>query len=138
MDRASTAVGKEELGGVSVHIKLVVGGDDLEPIVDDVLAEDGGSGLFVGVAEPTESGVDTGHWAAGCWGLSLFAVLVFQDQGQGLGWTHCPLLLSWLVSGKREEWEVAFPPIGLLPATEAVVGSGLGVVRVERVLVGCG
>jgi hypothetical protein len=40
------------------------------------------------------------------------------------------------VSGRRGEWGVAFPLVGLLPATEAVAGSGLGAVRVERALVG--
>ena len=55
---------------------------------------------------------------------------------QGLGWTHCPLLLSWLMSGRRGEWGVAFLFIGLLPATGVVVGSGLGAVQVEQVLAG--
>ena len=85
VDRVLTAAGEEELGGVSIHVELVVGGDDFKSVIYDVLAEDGGSGLFVGVAEPTESGVDAGHWAARCWGLGLFAVLVFQDQGKDRG-----------------------------------------------------
>jgi len=85
VDRASTAVGEEELRGVSIHVELVIRGDNFESVVNDVLVEDGGSGLFVGIAEPTESRVDARHWAARCWGLGLFAVLVFQDQGKDRG-----------------------------------------------------
>jgi hypothetical protein len=77
------AVGEEELGGVSIHVELIVGGDDLESVVVDVFTEDRGPGLFVGVAEPSDSGVDAWHRATRCWGLGLFAVLVFQDQGKG-------------------------------------------------------
>jgi hypothetical protein len=83
VDRASMAASEEELGGVSIHVELIVGGDDLESVVDDILTEDRGPGLFIGVAEPTESGVDTWHWATRCRGLGLFTVLVFQDQGKG-------------------------------------------------------
>jgi hypothetical protein len=58
MDRASTAASKEELGGVGVHVELIVRGDYFESVVDDILAENGGPGLFVGITEPTEPGVD--------------------------------------------------------------------------------
>jgi hypothetical protein len=85
VDRASTAAGEEELGGVSIHVELVIGGNDFEAVVNDVLAEDGGPGFFISVAEPPESRVDAWHWAARCWGLGLFAVLVFQDQGKDRG-----------------------------------------------------
>ena len=76
-------MGEKELRGVSVHIELIVGGNNFESVVNDVLAEDGGSSFFVGIAEPTESGVDTWHRAARCRGLGLFTVLVFQNQGKG-------------------------------------------------------
>jgi len=66
VDCASTAAGEEELRGVSVHIDLVIWGDDFESVVDDVLAEYGGPGLFVGIAESTKSRVDAWHWAARC------------------------------------------------------------------------
>jgi hypothetical protein len=56
--------------------------------------------------------------------------------GRGLGRTHRLLFLLWCVSDRRGEWGVVFPLIGLPPATEAVAGSGLGVMRVEQVLVG--
>ena len=83
VDRASTAMSEKELRGVSIHVELIVGGDDFESVVDDILVEDGGPGLFIGVAEPTGSRVDTWHWAARCWGLCFFMVLIFQDQGKG-------------------------------------------------------
>jgi hypothetical protein len=83
VDRAPLAMGEEELGGVSIHVKLIIGGNDLESIVNDILAEDGGAGLFIGVAEPAESWVDTWHWATRCRRACLFTVLIFQDQGKG-------------------------------------------------------
>jgi hypothetical protein len=85
VDGTSASTGEEELGGVSIHVELIVGGNNFEPVVNDVLTEDGGSGLFVGIAEPTKSRVDTWHWAARCWGLGFFAVLIFQDQGKDGG-----------------------------------------------------
>jgi hypothetical protein len=72
-------MGEKELRGVSVHIELIVGGNNFESVVNDVLAEDGGSSFFVGIAEPTESGVDAWHRAARCWGFCFFMVLIFQD-----------------------------------------------------------
>jgi hypothetical protein len=77
MDHASMPVSEKELGGVSIHVELIVGGDDFESIVNDVLAEYGGSGLFIGVVEPTKSRVDAWHRAARCWGACFFAVLIF-------------------------------------------------------------
>jgi hypothetical protein len=68
---------EEQLGGVSIHVKLIVRGDDLESVVDDVLVEDRGPGLFIGIVEPTKSGVDAWHWATQCWCACLFAVLIF-------------------------------------------------------------
>jgi hypothetical protein len=41
VDRAALATSEKELGGVSVHIELVIGGDNFESIVNDVLAEKG-------------------------------------------------------------------------------------------------
>ena len=41
MDHASMPVSEKELGGVSIHVELIVGGDDFESIVNDVLAEKG-------------------------------------------------------------------------------------------------
>jgi hypothetical protein len=41
MDGASPSVGEEELGRVSIHIELVVWGDDFKAVVNDVLVEDG-------------------------------------------------------------------------------------------------
>jgi hypothetical protein len=61
VDGASLSTGEKKLGGVSVHIKLVIRGDDFEAVINDILAEDGGSGLFVGIAEPTKSRVDAWH-----------------------------------------------------------------------------
>jgi hypothetical protein len=72
-----SATSEEELGGIGVHVELVIGGNDLEAIVNDVLMEDGGASFLVGIVEPTEPGVDAWHWAARCWGLGLFVVLVF-------------------------------------------------------------
>jgi len=40
------------------------------------------------------------------------------------------------VSGRRGEWGVVFPLVGLLSATEAVAGSRLGVVQVEQAVLG--
>jgi hypothetical protein len=40
------------------------------------------------------------------------------------------------MSGRRGVLEDGVPRVGLLPATEAVSGSGLGVVQVEQVLCG--
>ena len=58
VDRAASTTGEEELGGVSVHVELVIGGDDSEAVINDILMEDEGSHFFIGIAEPTESWVD--------------------------------------------------------------------------------
>jgi len=79
VDGALLPTGEKKFRGVGIYVKLIVGGNDFESVVDDVLMEDGGPGLFVGVAEPTKSRVDAWHWAARCWGLCLLAVLIFQD-----------------------------------------------------------
>jgi hypothetical protein len=57
VDHASTSTCEEKLGGVSVHIELVVGGNNFEAIINDVLAEYRGPSFFVGIAEPTKSQV---------------------------------------------------------------------------------
>ena len=44
------------------------------------------------------------------------------------------LVLLLLVSGRKGEWGGEVPCGGLLPATEAVAGLGLGVMQVEWVL----
>jgi hypothetical protein len=85
VDCASTAVDEEELRGVGVHVELVVWGDNFKSIIDDVLAEDGGPGLFVGVVELTKPRVDAWHRAARCRRVCFFLVLVFQDQGKDGG-----------------------------------------------------
>ena len=66
MDGAPLSTGEKELGGVSIHVELIVGGNDFKSVIDDILAKDGGPGLFIGIAEPTKSRVDTWHWAARC------------------------------------------------------------------------
>ena len=79
MDHAAPAASEEELGGVSIHVELVIGGNDFKSVINDVLVEDGGSGFFIGIVEPTESWVDARHWATGCRRACLFIVLVFQN-----------------------------------------------------------
>jgi len=61
VDHASTAVGEEELGGVSIHVELVIGGNDFKAVVNDVLAEDGGAGFLISITEPPKPWVYSWH-----------------------------------------------------------------------------
>jgi hypothetical protein len=83
VDRASSTTGEKELRGVGVHVELVIGGDNFEPVVDDILTEDGGAGFLIGVAEPAKSWVYTWRWATRCRRACFFMVFVFQDLGEG-------------------------------------------------------
>jgi hypothetical protein len=133
VDSASVSVGEEELRGVSVHVELVVGGNDFKSVVNDVLAEDWGTRSLRWRCGTNQ--IQGGCLALGCQVLGFGPLCGprLSGLGQGLGWTHHPSLPLWLVSGRRRVWGVAFPPIGLLPATEAGAGSRLGVVQVEQV-----
>jgi hypothetical protein len=77
MDGALLSVGEEKLRGVSIHIKLIVGGNDFEAVINDILVENGGPSLFIGIAEPAESQVVTWHWATRCWGMYFLAIFIF-------------------------------------------------------------
>jgi hypothetical protein len=66
VDSASPSLGEEELRGVSIHVELIVGGDDFEPVIDDVLMEDRGASFFIHIAELAKSWVYSWHWAARC------------------------------------------------------------------------
>ena len=66
VDRASTPVSEKELRGVSIHVELIVGGDDFEPVINDVLMEDRGASFFIHIAELAKSWVYSWHWAARC------------------------------------------------------------------------
>jgi hypothetical protein len=83
VDGAPSSACEEELRGVSIQIELVVGGNDFESVVDDVLTEDGRPGLLVGIAVPAMSWVHPWHGAIGHWGLRFFAFLVKQYQVEG-------------------------------------------------------
>ena len=66
MDCAAAAVSEKEFRGVSIHVKLIVGGDDLEAIINDILVEYGGASFFVGIVEPAKPWVYSQHWAPRC------------------------------------------------------------------------
>jgi len=73
VDGASPSTGEEEFGGVSIHVKLVIGGNDFKSIINDILVEYRGPSFFVGIAEPTKSQVYSWHRATGsrCYVLTL-------------------------------------------------------------------
>jgi hypothetical protein len=83
VDSASSSTGEEELRGVGVQVELVVGGYDFKAVLDNVLAEDGGSSFFIGIAEPMCPWVYTGHGSSRGRGEHFFTFLVFQDKGEG-------------------------------------------------------
>jgi hypothetical protein len=99
---------EEELGGVSIYVKLIVWGNDFKAVIDDVLVENGGSGLFVGIVGPTKSQIYSWHRAAWSRGMCLIVVLAFQDKGKGQDRLiiHHFCSRSWMV--RRESGELWF------------------------------
>ena len=68
---------EEELRGVSIHIELVVGGNDLEAVINDILTENGGPSFFVGVVEPTDPWVYPRHGSSRGRGVHLLMFFIF-------------------------------------------------------------
>ena len=83
MDRAAAATGEKEFGGIRLHVKLEVWGDDLEVPVDEVLGEEGIAGLVIKVAAPACTWVYPWHWAVGSGSAIFFAVLMIENEVEG-------------------------------------------------------
>jgi hypothetical protein len=77
VDCALMFTSEEELGGVSFHVELIIGGDNFEAIINDILVEDGGAGFFVSIAESAKPWVYSWHWATRCQCACFFMVLIF-------------------------------------------------------------
>jgi hypothetical protein len=120
MDRATSAAGEEKLGGVRVHVKLKVGGDDFEISVYEILGKNGVAGFVVEVAAPAHTWMYPWHRAVGSGGTVFLAILVIKDEVEGwdggvvadLG--HRSGVVRWECGEAWFRAEVFFQPLELL------------------------